>query len=85
MIGLVPYSSTPTVEIIITLSIALTLLIAVVVVGFLNNATVLLAAFIPADRYSPGPLNRGSVKIQPYHGGLDLQLLIGWWPPAVLQ
>ena len=48
MIGLVPYSSTPTVEIIITLSIALTLLIAVVVVGFLNNATVLLAAFIPA-------------------------------------
>lgn len=48
LIGLVPYSSTPTVEIIITLSIALTLLIAVLLRGFLSNGVVLLAAFIPA-------------------------------------
>ena len=45
---MVPYSSTPTVEIILTLSIALTLLIAVLLVGFLSNGVVLLAAFIPA-------------------------------------
>ena len=48
LIGMVPYSSTPTVEIILTLSIALTLLIAVLLVGFLSNGVVLLAAFIPA-------------------------------------
>ena len=48
LIGLVPYSSTPTVEIVMTLSIALTLLIAVLLRGFLSNGVVLLAAFIPA-------------------------------------
>lgn len=48
LIGLVGYSSTPTVEIIMTLSIALTLLIAVLLRGFLSNGVILLAAFIPA-------------------------------------
>ena len=47
-IGMVPYSTTSTVEIIITLSIALTLLIAVLIRGFLSNGVVMLAAFIPA-------------------------------------
>jgi hypothetical protein len=45
---MVPYSSTCTVEIILTLSIALTLLIAVLLRGFLSNGIVLLAAFLPA-------------------------------------
>ena len=48
LIGLVPYSSTPTVEIVMTLAVALTLLLAVLVRGFLSNGVVILAAFIPA-------------------------------------
>lgn len=48
LIGMVPYSSTPTVEIIMTLSIALTLLVAVLLIGFLSHQLLLLAAFIPA-------------------------------------
>lgn len=48
LIGMIPYSTTPTVEIIMTLSIALTLLIAVLLRGFLSNGVILLAAFIPA-------------------------------------
>nr|YP_009659027.1 ATP synthase F0 subunit a [Spizellomyces sp. 'palustris']QCQ69025.1 ATP synthase F0 subunit a [Spizellomyces sp. 'palustris'] len=48
LIGMVPYSSTPTVEIIMTLSIALTLLVAVLLIGFLSHKLLLLAAFIPA-------------------------------------
>jgi len=41
-------SSTPTVEIIMTLSIAITLLVAVFFIGFLSHKLMLLAAFIPA-------------------------------------
>jgi len=48
LIGMVPYSSTPTVEIVMTLSIALTLLVAVLLIGFLSHRLLLLAAFIPA-------------------------------------
>jgi F-type H+-transporting ATPase subunit a len=48
LIGMVPYSSTPTVEIIMTLSIALTLLVGVLLIGFLSHKLLLLAAFIPA-------------------------------------
>ena len=48
LIGMVPYSSTPTVEIIMTLSIAITLLVAVFFIGFLSHKLMLLAAFIPA-------------------------------------
>ncbi len=48
LIGMVPYSSTPTVEIIMTLSLAFTLLVAVLLIGFLSHKLLLLAAFIPA-------------------------------------
>ena len=48
LIGLVPYSSTTTVEIIITLAAALTLLVGVLAVGFISHRLQLLAAFIPA-------------------------------------
>lgn len=48
LIGLVPYSSTTTVEIIITLAAAFTLLIGVLAVGFLSHGSKLLAAFVPA-------------------------------------
>ena len=48
LLGLIPYSSTPTVEIIMTLSLALTLLIGVLLVGLLGHKLLLLAAFIPA-------------------------------------
>ena len=48
LIGMVPYSTTSTVEIVMTLSIALTLLIAVLLRGFLSNGVVLLAAFLSA-------------------------------------
>lgn len=48
LIGMVPYSSTPTVEIVMTLSIAFTLLIGVLLIGFLSHKLLLLAAFIPA-------------------------------------
>jgi F-type H+-transporting ATPase subunit a len=48
LIGLVPYSSTPTVEIVITLSVAFTLLIGILLVGFLRHRLLLLAAFLPA-------------------------------------
>ena len=45
---MVPYSSTPTVEIVMTLSIALTLLVAVLLIGYQSHQLFLLAAFIPA-------------------------------------
>ena len=48
LIGMVPYSSTPTVEIIMTISIALTLLVAVLLIGFQSHKVLLLAAFLPA-------------------------------------
>jgi F-type H+-transporting ATPase subunit a len=46
---MVPYTSSSTVEIIITLTIAFTLLVAVLLRGFASRSSiVLLAAFIPA-------------------------------------
>ena len=48
LIGLVPYSSTTTVEIIITAATAFTLLVGVLAVGFISHRLQLLAAFIPA-------------------------------------
>ena len=47
LIGLVPYTSTPTVELIMTLSIAITLLIGILLVGFLTHKIYLLAIFLP--------------------------------------
>ena len=46
--GMIPYSSTPTVEIILTLTIAVTLLMGVLLIGFLTLKSLLLAAFLPA-------------------------------------
>jgi F-type H+-transporting ATPase subunit a len=48
LIGLVPSSSTPTVEIVITLTAAITLLAGILLLGFMNHGTKLLAAFIPS-------------------------------------
>jgi len=45
---MVPYSTTPTVELVITLSIALTLLMGVLIVGILSHKSLLFAAFLPA-------------------------------------
>ena len=47
-IGLVPYSSTPTVEIVITLALAATLLVGLLFLGAMTHKVELLAAFIPA-------------------------------------
>lgn len=47
LLGLVPYSSTPTVEIIMTLSIAFTQLIGILIIGFLTHQLRLLAIFLP--------------------------------------
>lgn len=47
LLGLVPYSTTPTVELIMTLSIAFTLLIGLLLVGFLTHRLYLLAIFLP--------------------------------------
>ncbi len=43
-----PYSSTPTVEIVMTLSIAFTLLGGILLIGFLTHKLYLLAIFLPA-------------------------------------
>lgn len=48
LIGLVPYSSTPTVEIVITLALAATLLVGLLFLGAITHKVELLAAFIPA-------------------------------------
>ena len=48
LIGMVPYSSTPTVEFVITLSIALSLLMGILIIGILSHKTLLFAAFLPA-------------------------------------
>jgi len=47
-LGLVPYSSTPTVEIVKTLSIAFTLLKGILLIGFLTHKLRLLAIFLPS-------------------------------------
>jgi len=47
LLGLVPYSTTPTVELVKTLSIAFTLLIGLLLIGFLTHKLYLLAIFLP--------------------------------------
>ena len=47
LLGLIPYSSTPTVEIVATLSLAFTLLIGILLMGFLTHKLYLLAIFLP--------------------------------------
>ena len=47
LLGLVPYSSTPTVEIVMTLSLAFTLQIGIALLGFLTHKLYLLAIFLP--------------------------------------
>lgn len=47
LLGLVPYSTTPTVELVITLSIAFTLLMGLLLLGFLTHKLYLLGIFIP--------------------------------------
>jgi len=46
--GMVPYSTTTTVEFVITLSLALTLLMGILVLGIFNHKTLLFSAFLPA-------------------------------------
>lgn len=46
-IGLIPYSSTPTVEILMTQSLSFTILIGVLFQGFISHKIYLQAAFIP--------------------------------------
>lgn len=47
-LGLIPYSSTSTVEFAITLTISFTLLIGILIIGFLNHQFFLFAVFLPA-------------------------------------
>lgn len=47
-LGLVPYSTTPTVELVMTLSIAFTLLIGLLLIGFLTHKFYLFAIFLPS-------------------------------------
>ena len=47
LIGLIPYSSTPTVEILLTLAIAITLLAGILFIGFLTQGVKALAIFLP--------------------------------------
>lgn len=46
-IGMIPYSSTPTVEILMTLSLSFTIQIGVLIQGFISHKIYLLATFIP--------------------------------------
>jgi F-type H+-transporting ATPase subunit a len=48
LIGMIPYSSTPTVEIVMTLTLAFTILIGVLIMGFFSHKLYLFAAFLPA-------------------------------------
>jgi len=45
---MIPYSSTPTVEIVMTLTMSFTLLMGILIIGFATHKVLLLAAFIPA-------------------------------------
>jgi F-type H+-transporting ATPase subunit a len=47
LLGLVPYSTTPTVELVMTLSIAFTLLFGLLLIGFLTHKLYLFAMFLP--------------------------------------
>lgn len=48
LLGLVPYSTTPTVELVKTLSVAFTLLMGLLLLGFLTHKLYLLAIFLPS-------------------------------------
>jgi ATP synthase subunit 6 len=48
LIGMIPYSSTPTVEIIMTLTLAFTILMGVLIMGFFSHKLYLFATFLPA-------------------------------------
>lgn len=48
LLGMIPYSSTPTVEIVMTQSMSFTLQIGVLIQGFISHKLYLQAAFIPA-------------------------------------
>nr|QCQ69075.1 ATP synthase F0 subunit a [Synchytrium taraxaci] len=48
LIGLVPYSTTPTVEIVMVLSLALTLLGGVFILGMVTHRKYIIAAFVPS-------------------------------------
>lgn len=48
LLGMTPYSTTPTVEIVITLSLSFTLLFGTILLGFFTHKILLLAAFLPA-------------------------------------
>ena len=48
LVGMIPYSSTPTVEIIMTLTLAFTILIGVLIMGFFSHKLYLFAVFLPA-------------------------------------
>ena len=54
LIGMIPYSQTITVEIVITLSIAFTLIIGIILYGFFSHGTYLFAIFLPTG--TPLPL-----------------------------
>jgi F-type H+-transporting ATPase subunit a len=47
-LGLLPYSSTPTVEIVLTLSLSFTFIIGFAILGFLTHRLYLLSLFLPA-------------------------------------
>jgi F0F1-type ATP synthase membrane subunit a len=48
LIGMIPSSSTPTVELIITLTIAISLMIGIILIGYIGHKIKILAAFLPA-------------------------------------
>jgi F-type H+-transporting ATPase subunit a len=48
LIGMIPYTSTPTVEIVMTLSLAFTVLIGTLIMGFFSHKLILFAVFLPA-------------------------------------
>lgn len=48
LIGMIPYTSTPTVELVITLSLSFTLLFGILIIGFLTHKLFLLSVFIPS-------------------------------------
>lgn len=48
LIGMIPYSSTPTVEIIMTQSQAFTMQVGILILGFISHKLYLQAAFLPA-------------------------------------
>lgn len=48
LLGLTPYSTTPTVELVLTLTMSFTLLVGLLLVGFLTHKIYLLAMFLPS-------------------------------------